>query len=153
MSSSSVSPTPHPEPLFKQAPEQPPGIIVFDGVCLFCNGVVNFIIPRDVHRRFVFAPMQSQTGQRLLQQHGIATEQIETFLLVLDNRPLTKSDAALAIAAELKRPWCWLRLLRWVPAPLRNLGYSLIARNRYRLFGKSDACVVPDAEVRSRFLE
>jgi predicted DCC family thiol-disulfide oxidoreductase YuxK len=112
------------------------GVIVFDGICNFCNSSVNFIIARDDKNTFKFAPMQSQTGLEMLRKYNISSDNIDTFLLVKNSKALTKSDAALAIAKELRKPWNYLAILSFIPKPIRDYVYSLIARNRYKWFGK-----------------
>ena len=127
-------------------------IIVFDGICNFCNSSVNFIIERDHKNIFKFAPMQSETGQKMLAAHNISSYNIDTFLLVKNGEAFTKSDAALVIAKELKRPWNYLAILRIAPRPIRDYFYSLIARNRYKWFGKRDLCMMPTSELQDKFL-
>jgi len=130
------------------------GIIVFDGICNFCNSSVNFIIARDEKNLFRFTPMQSSTGQKLLEKHNLSRDNIDTFLLVKNSKALTKSDAALAIAiaTELKRPWNYLTILSFIPRPVRDYFYCLVARNRYKWFGKKEQCMIPTPDVRNKFL-
>ena len=120
-----------------------PRIVVFDGICNLCNSVVDFISARDPRSVFTFVPMQSPRGQQLLEEHGVSINQVDTFLLILDGGALVRSDAAIAIAAELRRPWAMLRVLRHVPRPVRDWVYSFVARNRYRWFGKRATCKLP----------
>lgn len=129
-----------------------PKIVVFDGVCNFCNASVSFIIARDPQARFCFAPAQSEAGLVLLKSFGLESLSSETFVLIDGHACLLRSDAALAIAGKLKRPWPVFCVLRWLPKRFRDWVYSLIARNRYRLFGKKELCMVPSPEVKSRFL-
>lgn len=96
--------------------------------------------------------MQSSTGQKLLEKHNLACDNIDTFLLVKGNKALTKSDAALAIADALKRPWNYLTVLRIIPKPVRDYVYSVIARNRYKWFGQKEQCMIPTPEVQKKFL-
>ncbi len=127
-------------------------IIIFDGICNFCNSSVNFIIERDHKNSFKFAPMQSEIGQQMLAAHNISSDNIDTFLLVKNNEALIKSDAAIAITKELKRPWNHLIILRTIPRPIRDYFYSLIARNRYQWFGKREHCMIPTPELQDKFL-
>lgn len=127
-------------------------IVVFDGVCNFCSWSVRFILNHDVHGRIRFAPLQSETGRNLLEQNGIDPTNPETFLFVDGGRVYTLSDAALEIAKHLGA-WRYLRVLRVVPRDLRDWAYSVLARNRYRWFGKRDVCFIPTQEQRSRFID
>ncbi len=128
-------------------------IVLFDGVCNFCNASVNFIIARDSQGSFSFASLQSDFTRELLASHGITLEEpYDTFILYDNGTIYDKSDAALRIAARLDGLWKLLTIFRIVPTPIRNFFYSLIARNRYRLFGKKESCMIPPAEVRGRFL-
>lgn len=130
-------------------------IVLFDGVCNLCNGTVQFILWHDPDRRFQFASQQSEAGQRLLAQHGISTAQaLADSVVVLEGpRVYLESDAALHILYRLGGVWGLLYLFRWVPKPLRDRIYRWIARNRYRLFGRRDSCMVPTPALSSRFLE
>ena len=128
-------------------------IVIFDGVCNFCNGAVNFIIKRDPTGRFVFTPMQSPVGQELIEQFGAEMGGVDTFLLVKDGQCFERTDAALEITKDLSGLWHWLRVFKVLPRPLRDFFYRLFARNRYRLFGRRETCMVPTASVRERFLE
>lgn len=130
-----------------------PAIVLFDGVCNLCAGVVRFVAPRDRHGCFRFAPLQSPAGRQLLERHGLAPDALDTFVLVDGTRCLTRSDAAIALVTRLSAPWSWLRWLRLVPASVRDRVYDLVVRNRYRWFGRRETCMIPDAELRSRFLE
>ena len=125
-------------------------IVVFDGICNLCGSIIDFIAARDSGDLFAFVPMQSRRGQELLREHGISVDRVDTFLLIRDVDALAKgdalvrSDAAIAIVADLGRPWSALAALRLVPRPVRDWAYSLVARNRYRLFGKRATCKFAD---------
>lgn len=127
-------------------------IIIFDGVCNFCNSSVNFIISRDNKNAFKFAPMQSSTGQQMLATHNISSDNIDTFLLIKNGKAFIKSDAALSVAQELRKPWSYLTILRFIPKPIRDYFYSLIARNRYKWFGRREHCMIPTPELQNKFL-
>lgn len=127
-------------------------IVLFDGVCNFCNASINFIIRRDRGGYFKFAPLQSETGERLIDEHNIDTVETDSIILVEGGRVFTHSDAALRIARRLDRMWSWAYAFIVVPRALRDLVYKLIARNRYRIFGRRDSCMIPTPEVRARFL-
>ncbi len=127
-------------------------IILFDGVCRFCNGSVNFVLRHDRKDHFRFAPLQSEAGQALLAQHGIDPSKTDSFVLIEGRRASLKSAAALHTARHLGFPVSLLWAFIIVPAFIRNAVYDWIARNRYRWFGKMDACMVPDERVRRKFL-
>ena len=113
-------------------------------MCRLCSSLVDFITARDPRNVFTFVPMQSPRGQNLLQMQGVSIDQVDTFLLIGSGGALVRSDAAIAIAAELRRPWNLMTVLRYVPRPIRNWVYSFVARNRYRWFGKRATCKLPD---------
>ncbi|RYY85477.1 MAG: thiol-disulfide oxidoreductase DCC family protein [Chitinophagaceae bacterium] len=128
-------------------------VVLFDGVCNYCNAIVNWVMRIDRRAVFRFASLQSERGQELLRQYGLPAGELGSVVLIEKGKAHTKSDAVLRIAHHL--PW-WLqeaRLLSIVPRPFRDAIYDTIARNRYKWFGKKEACVVPTAEQRSRFLE
>lgn len=120
-------------------------IVVFDGICNLCSSLVDFITARDPGRVFTFVPMQTPRGQQLLEAHGVSIDQVDTFLLIRggNGEALLRSDAAIAIAARLRRPWNLLTVLRFVPKPIRDRVYSFVASNRYRWFGKRSTCKLP----------
>ena len=128
-------------------------IVIFDGVCNLCNGAVSFIIKRDPAGQFAFTPMQSPIGQRLIDKYGAKMVGVDTFLLVKHGRCFERTDAALEITKDLTGSWHLLRVLKILPRPFRDYFYRLIARNRYKLFGKRATCMVPTENVRKRFLE
>lgn len=133
-------------------PRQGEAILLFDGVCNLCNAAVNFVIDRDPRGRLRFASLQSQTGQQLLERFDLPTRDFDTMVLVQDDQCFTRSAAGLRIARLLKWPWPLLYGLVLVPRPVRDAAYGLIARNRYRWFGQSEACRVPTPELKARFL-
>jgi predicted DCC family thiol-disulfide oxidoreductase YuxK len=127
-------------------------IVLFDGVCNFCNGSVNFIIDRDAARRFRFASLQSEAGQALLRSFGMRTRDFDTIVLVENGRACTRSSAALRIARQLGGWWSLFTVLFAIPPFLRDAVYDIFASNRYRWFGKAETCRVPTPESRERFL-
>ncbi len=127
-------------------------IILFDGVCNFCNAWVNFVISRDSSKRFKFAPLQSDTGQKLLQEHRIDRAETDSVVLVEDGRAYTHSSAILRIAQGLGGVYRAASVFNLIPKPLRDFVYKIIARNRYRFFGKKEVCMMPTPDVRERFL-
>jgi len=130
--------------------QQEKAIILFDGVCNFCNGAINFIIRHDSQNRFQFAPLQSELGQKYVRDFGLYD--IDSVILVKDGRAFTHSSAALEIARHLDGIWSWFYIFRFVPRALRDFCYRLFARYRYKLFGKQEVCMMPTPEVRARFL-
>lgn len=126
-------------------------IMIYDGVCYLCNSSVNFIIKRDTRNRFLFTPLQSDYAQALMIKYGLEHLVDDTFILIKDERCFFQSDAALEISKEFSGLWRLLRVFKVVPKPFRDFFYGLIARNRYRLFGKADSCKIPSAEVKAKF--
>lgn len=127
-------------------------IIVFDGVCVLCNGWVKFLLRHDRRQRYHFAVMQSDSGRALLTAHGLDPRDPVSFLLVEDGKAWTDTDAIRRVIAGLGSFWRAAHLLGAVPKPLRDALYRRVARNRYRWFGGHGACVLPTAEQRWRFL-
>ncbi len=133
------------------APDEPDRLILFDGVCVFCSRWVRFVIERDPERRFRFLPIQSEAGRALALRYSIDPETPQTNAVVLDGRIFFKSDAALTVLGALASTRA-LAGLKTVPRALRDPVYDLIAKNRYALFGRTEACMVPSADDRARFL-
>jgi len=133
-------------------------IILYDGVCGLCNRLVQFVLKRDSHDRFRFAFLQSDFATRVLRRHGAAPEDLDSMYVVLDHalpaqRIVSRSEAAVVVLRELGGGWNVLSVaLRWLPGWLRNWSYKLIARNRYRIFGKYDLCPLPAEKNRAKFL-
>ncbi|HEY7610177.1 MAG TPA: DCC1-like thiol-disulfide oxidoreductase family protein [Alphaproteobacteria bacterium] len=131
----------------------PPAIVVFDGVCVFCSGWVRFLLARDRERRFRFATMQSVSGRSLLLRHEIDPDDPVTFLLVAGARAHTDSTAALRILGGLGGWWRLTIAFYAVPRLLRDAVYRFVARRRYRWFGRRQTCFVPTPGTADRFLE
>lgn len=127
-------------------------IVIFDGVCNFCNWAVNFIIKRDPDGVFAFTPIQSELAHELMKKHRVTSFGIETVLLIKNDQCFAFSDAALEITKDLAGLWFLFTIFRFVPRPFRDAIYKLLARNRYKLFGKKATCMVPSKEHRSRFV-
>ena len=127
-------------------------IVLFDGVCNFCNASVNFVIERDKAGYFQFAPLQSEIGEELIVKHDIDKADTDSVIVVENNRAYTHSSAALRIAKQLDGPWSWTYAFIVLPKPIRDLAYRVFAKHRYRLFGRQDTCMMPTPEVRARFL-
>jgi len=128
-------------------------VILFDGVCNLCSGSVRFIINRDPSGIFKFAPLQSETGKNLVSQFDLSNRKLDSIILIENSNYYLRSTAALKIAQRLGALWPLLSLLRLVPRPVRDYIYDIVARNRYKWYGKSVECMVPDADIKSRFLE
>jgi predicted DCC family thiol-disulfide oxidoreductase YuxK len=127
-------------------------IILFDGFCNFCNRTVNIILKYDQDGHFQFAASQSNAGINLLDQFNLNQKASASVILIDNEKVYTKTDAVIQIAICLKD---WPRLFMWlklIPKPIRDFAYDLIAKNRYRLFGKRQACSIPDESIRHRFL-
>lgn len=139
-------------------PHEAPLIIFFDGVCHLCQGTVRFVIPRDPTGKIQFSSLQSDYAKRTLGALGVPMKVLPESLIVLtypDGRARVEhaSDAALRIAAHLRFPWNLFWVFHYVPRFIRDPIYYLIAKNRYRLFGKDDVCMIPWPGVKERFLE
>ena len=126
-------------------------ILLFDAHCVLCAWSTRFILAHEAAPVIRFVAITSAEGRALALVHGVNPEDPLTFLFIDAGRALVRSDAVLAIIARLRWPWRALRIARVMPRPLRDAGYSLIARHRYRLFGRSDTCIAPDAATRARF--
>jgi predicted DCC family thiol-disulfide oxidoreductase YuxK len=127
-------------------------VILYDGVCVFCSRRIRFVAARDRSRRFRFTAIQSGYGTRLAQAFGIDPDDPDTNAVIHGGIAYFKSDAALTVLSNLP-VWAWVRVLRAVPKPFRDAVYNLVARNRYRIFWKYDACFVPDAGMKARVME
>jgi predicted DCC family thiol-disulfide oxidoreductase YuxK len=127
-------------------------IILFDGVCNFCNFWADFIIKRDMDEIFKFASLQSDAGKTIAEKFLINRQDIDSIILIKGENYFIKSEAALEVVKELKSIWKIFYLLKVIPRPLRDFIYDLIARNRYAFFGKRDTCRVPAREEMSRFI-
>jgi predicted DCC family thiol-disulfide oxidoreductase YuxK len=127
-------------------------LVLFDGVCNFCNDTVLFLIDRDPREEFVFAPLTSEVGQRALAKFGLSADP-DTIVLVQNDRAYTRSSAAVRVALRMSGLWPVLGVLLFlVPPFLRDFGYRAFAKRRYQFFGKSESCRVPTPELRRRFL-
>lgn len=133
------------------APDEVDGLILFDGVCIFCSRWVRFVIARDPEKRFRFVAVQSDAGRELAARHGIDPEAPQTNAVVWGGRIFFKSDAALTVLGRLRGARALARL-KAVPRVLRDPVYDLIARNRYAIFGRTATCMVPTPGNRARFI-
>jgi predicted DCC family thiol-disulfide oxidoreductase YuxK len=128
-------------------------LILFDGVCNFCDDAVNFVIKRDKKNIFIFTPLQSVTGQEFLLKHKLDTVDLRSMIVVKDGKLFRKSNASLLITRHLPFPWPLLYIFKLVPFFIRDFFYDLFAKNRYHFFGKKESCMIPTAEVRAKFLD
>ena len=133
-------------------------VVLFDGVCGLCNRLVTFLLRRDSARRLRFAALQSATARELLAAHSVDAADLDT-VYVIDTyktpgaRLLSRGRAALFVFSRLSGPWRLLRVLALLPSPILDWGYRLVARHRYRIFGKYDTCPLPDPAARTRFID
>lgn len=127
-------------------------VILFDGVCNFCNSSVNRVIENDPKDIFRFAPLQSEAGQQLLKQYGIDPGMTDSVVYIENGKAYVRSSAALRIARRMKGLYPALFGFIIIPPFIRNAVYDLIAKNRYKWFGKKDSCMMPTPEVRRKFI-
>lgn len=128
-------------------------VLLFDGVCNLCNRSVQFVIKKDRKRIFRFASLQSELGMHVMQQYGLPVSDLNSFLLLENGKLYTKSTAALRLTRKLGGGWPLLYAFMIVPKFIRDGIYSWIARNRYKWFGKRDACWLPTPELKTLFLD
>ena len=126
-------------------------IVLFDGVCNLCNRSVDFVIRHEKSHKLQFASLQSDVGKSIVNKSGL-DEIPDSVMLYVDGKLLIRSDAVLAISTYLKQPYTYGIIFKYVPKILRDSVYNLIAKNRYRWFGKKETCRVPSADERERFL-
>ena len=134
-----------------RSPDQP--ILLFDGVCNLCHGSVLFVLRHERRPELRFCALESAAGAQLLTRHGIGTDYRGSLVVIEAGRVFVKSDAALRVASYLKWPWSWGRAAVILPRGLRDWAYDVIARNRYRWFGRHDACLLPTPELRRRLID
>ena len=127
-------------------------VVLFDGVCNLCNGLVNFLIDHDRKAYFKLAALQSDEGKALLGKHGLSSEALDSLVLIEEGQVYQRSSAALRIAWRLGSAWALLYGLILVPRPVRDRIYDWIAKNRYNWFGRRDRCRRPTSELKERFL-
>ncbi|SFL87554.1 Predicted thiol-disulfide oxidoreductase YuxK, DCC family [Paenibacillus sp. 1_12] len=127
-------------------------IVLFDGVCRFCNGWVQFILRHDKHDKFRFAPLQSDYAIQLLASGQLKDASLDSVVLCEGSSVYTHSAAVLQICNRLGGAWRVLTVFKVVPRPIRDTFYRFIAKRRYRWFGKYDSCMIPNAEIRSKFI-
>lgn len=130
----------------------PDGLMLFDGVCHLCDGTVRTVLRLDRKGAIRFTPIQSSHGRALARAHGLDPDTPESFLFFDQGRPLARTAAIGALLRRLPPPWRWLAAVDRLPRGPADAAYDWIAANRYRLFGRSDACMVPTPEQRARFV-
>lgn len=128
-------------------------IILFDGVCNLCNSTVRFIIKRDQKSIFKFTPIQSPIAQNILSENGAQNSDLDSFVLIEDGKKHIKSTAGLKVLKMLGWPLNIFYIFIIIPAPIRDVVYNLIAKSRYKVFGKKESCMVPLPEYTDRFIE
>jgi len=127
-------------------------VVLFDGVCNLCNFWVDMLMRKDKKQKLFFSSLQSEFGQKVLRQHKLPTKEFDSFLFLDDDKLYQKSTASLHVFANLGGMWSIIKIFFIIPAPIRNWVYSLIAKNRYSLFGKSETCRLPTEEEKKRFI-
>ena len=133
-------------------------IVLYDGVCGLCNQLVQFLLKRDKHDQLRYASLQSDFASKILVRHGLNPKDLDTVCVVInyqetDERVLTRSTAILNVIKNLGGIWKVAALGQVVPRPIRDLLYELVARNRYRMFGKYETCMLPEPRHRAKFLD
>lgn len=127
-------------------------LILFDGVCNLCNGVVDFIIKWDKYNRFIFTAIQSEEAELVRKKFDLKESDISSIILIKNNKAYHNSTAILNIIKELPSFWKILYIFITIPEPLRNYVYDIIANRRYRIFGKREFCRIPDESNKMKFL-
>jgi predicted DCC family thiol-disulfide oxidoreductase YuxK len=127
-------------------------VILFDGVCNLCNKSVQFVIKRDAQAKFNYASLQSAFGQSLLKQFNLPADTFDSFVLYQDKQIYTRSTGALKMLTQLQG-WKWTKILYIIPRFIRDGIYNIIAKYRYRWFGKRDECMIPTKELLARFMD
>lgn len=127
-------------------------IWLFDGVCVLCNGAVQYTLKHEKQASIRFVAIQSEEGRQLAVQHGLDPADPQSFLFIENGEVLFKSDGVIAMAGHLDGPAGLITLCRFLPKAVRDFAYDRIARNRYRLFGRKRECPIPDASIRHRFV-
>ena len=128
-------------------------VVIFDGVCNLCARSVRFILDHEADQTLRFTPLQSPAGARLMHDLGLDPEDASTFVLIADGKAYVKSDAAIRLSRYFRPAWRPLGIVKIIPRRLRDWAYDLVARKRYRWFGRLDSCMVPTAELKARFIE
>ncbi|MFS0655595.1 thiol-disulfide oxidoreductase DCC family protein [Bacillus sp. 179-C3.3 HS] len=130
----------------------PSHLILFDGICNVCSGAVQFVIKHDPNERMMFASLQSDTGQRILKEHGLPLNEFNSFIYIEEGTLYMKSTGVLKVARHLKGIYRWSYVLLAIPRPIRDWFYNRIAKNRYKWFGQKTSCLMPTPNIKKRFL-
>jgi predicted DCC family thiol-disulfide oxidoreductase YuxK len=131
-----------------------PPTVVFDSDCVLCSRWVHLILRHEQANDIIFVSAWSEQGLKLAAKHGLSQRDLDgTYLFIDEGRGLLRSDAGLALLARMRAPWHYLSWLRVVPRPLRDYVYNVVARNRYRWFGRADRCFVPPPGMAHRFID
>ncbi len=141
------------EPLTHGTSRELNDVVIFDGVCNLCARSVKFILDHEVAPVLRFTPLQSPAGVRHLRELGFDPADAKTFVLIVDGKAYVKSEAAIRLANYLRGAWKLIGAIRIIPRTIRDWMYDVVARNRYRWFGRVDACITPTADLRVRFVE
>jgi predicted DCC family thiol-disulfide oxidoreductase YuxK len=128
-------------------------VILFDGVCNLCSSSVQFVIKHDPKRQFRFASLQSKYGQRVMKKFGLPENELNSFILLENEKIYTRSTGALRVTKKLSGLWPLLYGFMIIPPFIRNAVYSYIAHHRYKWFGKKEACWIPTPELKQLFLD
>ena len=129
-------------------------LLLFDGICNLCNSSINYVIKHDKDDVFMFAPLQSKVGKKIINDHNIDTSKTDSIILYEHSKGVFfKSTAALKIASRLGFPRNLMAIFYLIPTFIRNWVYDYVAKNRYKWFGKQDACMIPTPELRKKFIE
>ena len=128
------------------------GIVLFDGTCAFCEGAVKFIATRDPRGYFKFGASQTPRAAALLAGHQLSRESARSIILIEDGQVYLRSTASLRIARRLAFPWSMAAVFLYVPRPMRDAVYRIVAAVRHRIAGKSNACEIPPPEIRQRMI-
>jgi predicted DCC family thiol-disulfide oxidoreductase YuxK len=128
-------------------------VILFDGVCNFCNGTVNWIIRSDKKNKFMFATLQSAYGKQIIERYQLHSHYLDTVILIENEAVFLRSQAILSILKHLGGIYSVFRIFSIVPAPILNFFYNIVAKYRYTWFGKRESCMVPDATLKQKFIE
>lgn len=128
-------------------------LILYDGICKFCNRSVNFILSHERSAELSFAPLQSNLGQSILKKHSLPLDYTDSLLFVSQDQLFSHAEAAFKIAQFLKVPWCWFSIFGVLPSFVTNFFYHLIAKHRFKLMGQADTCILPAPTTQDRFLE
>ncbi len=127
-------------------------IVLIDGVCNLCVAVVHFILKNEKTQDIKFASIQDQIGAELMQIHGLTKNDLSSIVFIKNNQAYQFSNAVLEISQDLKAPWYLISYFKFLPKPIRDFFYRLVAKNRYQIFGRKDSCFMPTPELQERFI-